>query len=100
MGYLSAHIGTVRELSGEEWAICPEAAGKFCVGSTRSRTDCERDGVGIKEEYLSRVSHFSGLLAFAFCASSISLDLDSGFISISKWLLADLTLFTHMDSLA
>lgn len=31
-------------------------------------------------------------------ASSISLDLDSGFISIPKWLLADLTLFTHMDS--
>lgn len=37
----SVHVGTVRELTGEEWAIWMEAAEKLCVGSTCSRTDCE-----------------------------------------------------------
>ena len=47
----SVHVGTVRELAGEEWAIWLEAAGKLSVGSTCSRTDCERGGLAIKEEY-------------------------------------------------
>lgn len=82
----SVHIRTVRELAGEECAI--------------SRTECERGGSAIKEEFSSRVTLFSGsllspCLSFGdLLASSISLDLDSGFICTYWWLLADLTLFT------